>query len=169
MQETIEKTREEVQRLAAVNEILERNNYDQSRLIPILQQVQEVFKYLPKDAITYVATSLDLPVAHVYGVATFYAHFTLNPKGKHIIRICDGTACHVKKSMGICEKLYEKLGLSDEQRTSSDLLFTVDIVYCLGACGLAPVMVVDDVVYGQATPALAAELIDKIRAEESAA
>ena len=87
MQETIEKTREEVQRLAAVNEILERNNYDQSRLIPILQQVQEVFKYLPKDAITYVATSLDLPVAHVYGVATFYAHFSLNPKGKHIIRL----------------------------------------------------------------------------------
>ncbi len=169
MQETIEKTREEVQRLAAVNAILERNNYDQSRLIPILQQVQEVFKYLPKDAITYVATSLDLPVAHVYGVATFYAHFTLNPKGKHIIRICDGTACHVKKSTGICEKLYEKLGLSDENRTSSDLMFTVDIVYCLGACGLAPVMVVDDVVYGQATPELAAELVDKIRAEESAA
>ena len=158
MQETIEKTREEVQRLAAVNEILERNNYDQSRLIPILQQVQEVFKYLPKDAITYVATSLDLPVAHVYGVATFYAHFTLNPKGKHIIRICDGTACHVKKSTGICEKLYEKLGLSDDNRTSSDLMFTVDIVYCLGACGLAPVMVVDDVVYGQATTELAAEL-----------
>lgn len=169
MQETIEKTREEVQRLAAVNEILERNKYDQSRLIPILQQVQEVFKYLPKDAITYVATSLDLPVAHVYGVATFYAHFTLNPKGKHIIRICDGTACHVKKSTGICEKLYEKLGLSDDNRTSSDLMFTVDIVYCLGACGLAPVMVVDDVVYGQATPELAAELVDKIRAEESAA
>ena len=169
MQETIEKTREEVQRLAAVNEILERNNYDQSRLIPILQQVQEVFKYLPKDAITYVATSLDLPVAHVYGVATFYAHFTLNPKGKYIIRICDGTACHVKKSTGICEKLYEKLGLSDDNRTSSDLMFTVDIVYCLGACGLAPVMVVDDVVYGQATPELAAELVDKIRAEESAA
>ncbi|MBR5161950.1 MAG: NAD(P)H-dependent oxidoreductase subunit E [Thermoguttaceae bacterium] len=169
MQETIEKTREEVQRLAAVNEILERNNYDPSRLIPILQQVQEVFKYLPKDAITYVATSLDLPVAHVYGVATFYAHFTLNPKGKHIIRICDGTACHVKKSTGICEKLYEKLGLSDDNRTSSDLMFTVDIVYCLGACGLAPVMVVDDVVYGQATPELAAELVDKIRAEESAA
>lgn len=169
MQETIEKTREEVQRLAAVNEILERNNYDQSRLIPILQQVQEVFKYLPKDAITYVAESLDLPVAHVYGVATFYAHFTLNPKGKHIIRICDGTACHVKKSTGICEKLYEKLGLSDDNRTSSDLMFTVDIVYCLGACGLAPVMVVDDVVYGQATPELAAELVDKIRAEESAA
>ena len=169
MQETIEKTREEVQRLAAVNEILERNNYDQSRLIPILQQVQEVFKYLPKDAITYVATSLDLPVAHVYGVATFYAHFTLNPQGKHLIRICDGTACHVKKSTGICEKLYEKLGLSDDNRTSSDLMFTVDIVYCLGACGLAPVMVVDDVVYGQATPELAAELVDKIRAEESAA
>lgn len=169
MQETLEKTRGMVQHLAAVNEILERNNYDQSRLIPILQQVQEVYKYLSKDVISYVATSLDLPVAHVYGVATFYAHFSLNPKGKHIFRLCDGTACHVKKSHGILEKLYEKLGLSDEKRTTDDLMFTIDIVSCLGACGLAPVMVVDDVVYGQSTPEKAAELVDKIKAEEGIA
>lgn len=166
MQETIEKTRGMVQHLAAVNEILEKNNYDQSRLIPILQQVQEVYKYLSKDVISYVATSLDLPVAHVYGVATFYAHFSLNPKGKHIFRLCDGTACHVKKSHGLLEKLYEKLNLSDEKRTSDDLLFTIDIVSCLGACGLAPVMVVDDVVYGQSTPEKVEELVDKILAEE---
>lgn len=169
MQETIEKSQETLDRENAIKQILANNNNDPSRLIPILQQIQEMDKYLSRDAIEMVAVGLDIPVSHIYGVATFYAHFTLNPKGKHIIRICDGTACHVKKSMGICEKLYEKLGLSDENRTSSDLLFTVDIVYCLGACGLAPVMVVDDVVYGQATPALAAELIDKIRAEESAA
>ncbi len=167
MQETIDKTRGMVQHLSAVNEILEKNNYDQSRLIPILQQVQEVYKYLSKDVISYVATSLDLPVAHVYGVATFYAHFSLNPKGKHIFRVCDGTACHVKKSSGILEKLYEKLGLSNDKRTSDDLMFTIDIVSCLGACGLAPVMVVDDVVYGQSTPEKAAELIDKIKAEEA--
>lgn len=169
MQETIEKTRGMVQHLAAVNEILEKNHYDQSRLIPILQQVQEVYKYLSKDVISYVATSLDLPVAHVYGVATFYAHFSLNPKGKHIFRLCDGTACHVKKSHTLLNKLYEKLNLSDEKRTSDDLLFTIDIVSCLGACGLAPVMVVDDVVYGQSTPEKVEELVDKILAEEKGA
>ena len=169
MQETIEKSQETLDRENAIKQILANNNNDPSRLIPILQQIQEMDKYLSRDAIEMVAVGLDIPVSHIYGVATFYAHFTLNPKGKHIIRICDGTACHVKKSTGICEKLYEKLGLSDDNRTSSDLMFTVDIVYCLGACGLAPVMVVDDVVYGQATPELAAELVDKIRAEESAA
>ncbi|MBR4254162.1 MAG: NAD(P)H-dependent oxidoreductase subunit E, partial [Lentisphaeria bacterium] len=81
MQETLEKTRAMVHHLAAVNEILEKNGNDPSRLIPILQEVQEVYKYLSKDVISYVATSLDVPVAHVYGVATFYAHFSLNPKG----------------------------------------------------------------------------------------
>lgn len=169
MQETIEKSQETIDRENAIKQILANNNNDPSRLIPILQQIQEMDKYLSKDAIEMVAVGLDIPVSHIYGVATFYAHFSLNPKGKHIIRLCDGTACHVKKSSGIREKLYEKLGLSDDNRTSSDLMFTVDIVSCLGACGLAPVMVVDEVVHGQTTPELAAELIDKIRAEESAA
>ena len=147
MQETLEKTRAMVHHLAAVNEILEKNGNDPSRLIPILQEVQEVYKYLSKDVISYVATSLDVPVAHVYGVATFYAHFSLNPKGKHIFRLCDGTACHVKKSMGLLEAIYKKLGLSDEKRTTDDLLFTVEIVNCLGACGLAPVIVIDGEVH----------------------
>ncbi|MGL4943889.1 MAG: NAD(P)H-dependent oxidoreductase subunit E [Thermoguttaceae bacterium] len=169
MQDTIEKTRAMVQHLGAVNEILDRNRYDASRLIPILQQVQEVYKYLSKDVISYVATSLDIPVAHVYGVATFYAHFALEPKGKHVLRLCDGTACHVKKSHGILHKLYEKLNLSDEKRTTPDMLFTVELVSCLGACGLAPVMIVDEAVYGQVTPDQAGEILDKIIAEEKAA
>lgn len=166
MQETMEKTKAMVQHLSAVNRILEKNNHDPARLIPILQQVQEVYKYLSKDVISYVANSLDIPVARVYGVATFYAHFSLNPKGKHIFRLCDGTACHVKKSHGILNVLYEKLKLNDEKRTTDDLMFTVELVSCLGACGLAPVMVVDETVYGQATPAQAAQLIDNIMAAE---
>ncbi|MGL6195547.1 MAG: NAD(P)H-dependent oxidoreductase subunit E [Thermoguttaceae bacterium] len=169
MQETIEKTRAMVQHLAAVNEILERNNHDPGRLIPILQEVQEVYKYLSKDVISYVATSLDVPVAHVYGVATFYAHFSLTPKGKHIIRLCDGTACHVKKSHGILHKLYEKLSLSDEKRTTDDMMFTVELVSCLGACGLAPVMIVDEAVFGQVTPEQAGDIVDGILAQEKEA
>ncbi len=167
MQETIEKTQAMIQRLASVNEILERNGNDPSRLIPILQQVQEVYQYLPRDVISYVATSLDVPVAHVYGVATFYAHFSLQPKGRHILRVCDGTACHVKKSQGLIEAIYKKLGLSDEKRTTDDLMFTLELVSCLGACGLAPVMVVDDVVHGQCTPAEVEKILDEIKSKET--
>ncbi|MDO4550634.1 MAG: NAD(P)H-dependent oxidoreductase subunit E [Planctomycetia bacterium] len=169
MQETIEKTQGMVKHLSAVNEILEKNNNDPGRLIPILQEVQEVYKYLPKDVISYVATSLDVPVAHVYGVATFYAHFSLEPKGKYVFRLCDGTACHVKKSHGILNKLYQKLNLNDDNRTTKDMMFTVDLVSCLGACGLAPVVVVNDVVYGQATPEEMERLIDKIIEQENSA
>ena len=110
MQETIEKTQEMIDHENAIKQILANNNNDPSRLIPILQQIQEMDKYLSKEAIEQVAVELDVPVSHIYGVATFYAHFSLNPKGKHIIRLCDGTACHVKKSHGILNKLYSKLG-----------------------------------------------------------
>ncbi|MFA7185509.1 MAG: NAD(P)H-dependent oxidoreductase subunit E, partial [Victivallales bacterium] len=103
---------------------------------------------------------------HVYGVATFYAHFSLNPKGKHIFKLCDGTACHVKKSHGILEALYEKLGLSKEKNTTDDMLFTVETVSCLGACGLAPVMLVNDQVYGQVTPEQAEKIVDELRETE---
>ena len=168
MQETIEKTQEMIHHLEAVNQILEKNNNDPSRMIPILQQIQAMDNYLSKDVITYVATALDVPVSQVYGVATFYAHFSLNPKGKHIIRLCDGTACHVKKSHGILEEVYEKLHLTNENHTTKDLMFTLEIVSCLGACGLAPVMVLDEHVYGQCTPAKAAELIDGVIASEKA-
>lgn len=167
MQETIEKTTAMVEHLEAVNEILKRNGNDPSRLITILQEVQEVYKYLSKDIISYVATSLDVPVAQVYGVATFYAHFSLNPKGKHILRLCDGTACHVKKSHALLECINNKLNLSDEKRTTDDALFTLEQVSCLGACGLAPVIVVDEVVHGQATPAQVEQIIDGIIAAEA--
>ncbi|MDD3585662.1 MAG: NAD(P)H-dependent oxidoreductase subunit E [Thermoguttaceae bacterium] len=166
MQETIEKTKAMVKHLGAVNVILKKNNNDPSRLIPILQEVQEVYKYLSKDVISYVATSLDIPVAHVYGVATFYAHFSLSPKGKHIVRLCDGTACHVKKSHDLLDCVCKKLALTEEKKTTDDLMFTLEQVSCLGACGLAPVIVIDDIVHGQATPAQVEELLDGIIARE---
>ena len=169
MQETMEATQAMIDHLAAVNKILEKYNYSEARLIPILQEVQAVYKYLSKDMISYAATSIGVPPSRVYGVATFYAHFSMQPKGKYLIKLCDGTACHVKKSHSVLNALYEKLNLSADKRTTDDLLFTVETVSCLGACGLAPVMLVNEDVHGQITPEKAVALIDQIRAEEKAA
>jgi len=144
----------------AVLEILEKYDYNKSRLITILQLVQEEYRYLPKEVLPYIATALDMPVAEVYGVATFYAHFSLEAKGKYVIKVCNGTACHVKGSMPIVDALYEKLELSPEKATTSDMMFTVETVSCLGACGLAPVMVVNDKVYGEVSPDGVSEIID---------
>lgn len=149
-----------------VCEILERHGRDSAKLIPILQEVQEEYRYLPEDILTFVATSLDLPPARVFGVATFYAHFTLEPKGKHVFRLCDGTACHVKGSEPILNALYRRLGLSRKRQTTDDMMFTVETVSCLGACGLAPVMLVDEEVHGQVTPEAAVALVDAIIAKE---
>jgi NADH-quinone oxidoreductase subunit E len=147
--------------------ILNRFGRRPSGLIPILQAIQHEYQYLPEDVLTYVATSLDVPPARVFGVATFYAHFALEPKGKHVIRICDGTACHVKQSLPILEAIHKTLGTSEKSKTTADMMFTVETVACLGACGLAPVVVVDEQVHGQMTPERAVGLINDIRAVEA--
>lgn len=156
-------------RFQRVCEILDRYRHDSSKLIPVLQAVQEEYRYLPEEVLTFVATALDVPPAHVYGVASFYAHFTLEPKGKYVVRLCDGTACHVRNSIPILEALRKRLGVTEERKTTPDMLFTVETVSCLGACGLAPVLVINEQVYGQMTPARAIELIDEIAAKEVAA
>ena len=158
-----------VKKFEDVCDILDRHGREASRLIPVLQEVQKIYGYLPQEVLTFVATSLSLPPARVFGVATFYAHFNLEPKGRYVFRLCDGTACHVKGSEDILEALREKLGLSEEKDTTSDLMFTVETVSCLGACGLAPVMTVNDKVYGQVTPQRAVEIIDETlnQAEEN--
>lgn len=148
-----------------VCDILREHDHSPAKLIPILQAVQEEYRYLPEDILTYVATSLDLPPARVFGVATFYAHFALAPKGKHVFRLCDGTACHVKGSQPILDALRERLGLRPGQETTDDMMFTVETVSCLGACGLAPVVVLDEAVHGQVTPEMAVALIDTILAQ----
>ena len=152
----------------AVVQILERYQYDSSRLITILQLVQAEYRYLPKEVLPYIATALNMPIAEVYGVATFYAHFSLEAKGKYVIKVCNGTACHVKGSMPIVEALYKKLNVSKEQTTTPDMMFTVETVSCLGACGLAPVMVVNDKIFGEVTPEKINEIIDDYLVKEEA-
>jgi len=153
---------------ARVCEILEKHQRSPARLIPILQAVQEEYRYLPEEVLTFVATSLGLPPARVFGVATFYSHFTLKPRGKYTIRLCDGTACHVRNSVPILEALYKRLKVDAAHNTTPDLLFTVETVSCLGACGLAPVVVINDEVHGLMNPEKAVELVDAIFAKETA-
>ena len=148
--------------------ILDHHERKPSNLIAILQEIQEEYSYLPEDIMTYVATALEISPGMVFGVATFYSHFTLEPKGKYVIKVCDGTACHVKKSGDLIKTLQSELGLDETKKTSDDLLFTLEIVACLGACGLAPVLVVNDDVYGSMDVEKTTELINKIRQEEAA-
>jgi NADH-quinone oxidoreductase subunit E len=162
MSEVMEKNFEKV------CEIINNHNYDSSKLIPILQEVQEEYRYLPQEVMTFVATSLNISSAKVFGVASFYAHFTLEPKGKYVIKICDGTACHVKKSTHILEALQKRLGLKGEEQTTKDMLFTLETVSCLGACGLAPAIVINENVHGLMTPESAVAVIDEIAKEEGA-
>ena len=149
-----------------VMEILDRYDRNENKIIPILQAVQEEYRYLPQEVLTFIATSLGVSPARLYGVATFYSHFSLEPKGKHIIKMCDGTACHVRGSAKVIEAIRERLKLTDKKITTDDMMYTFQTVSCLGACGLAPVLVVDDEIHGQVTPQQALALIDKIDAEE---
>ena len=148
--------------------ILDKHNRDPHMLIAILQEIQAEYSYLPEDIMTYVATALGISPGQVFGAATFYAHFTLEPKGKYVIKVCDGTACHVKKSGGIIKTIETELGLNEKKRTSEDMLFTFETVACLGACGLAPVVVVNEDVYGAMNKEKTVELICKIRDGEKA-
>jgi NADH-quinone oxidoreductase subunit E len=128
--------------------------------------VQEEYRYLPKEVLTYVATAMDISPARVFGVATFYSHFAIEPKGKHLVRLCDGTACHVKDSVPILDAIRKRLRLEGKKVTTDDMLFTVETVACLGACGLAPVVVMDDQVHGAMTPASGVKLVEEIIARE---
>lgn len=158
---------EALRKFEKVWEIVDQNGRNAARLIPILQAVQAEYRYLPEEILAYIATSLGISPARVFGVATFYSLFTLKPKGKYLIRVCDGTACHVKKSMDVHDVLCRKFNLRDGRDTTPDLLFTVETVNCLGACGLAPAMVVNDEVYGQLTPERARGIIDEIVVKEA--
>jgi NADH-quinone oxidoreductase subunit E len=159
--------RETLRKFEKVCTIIDEHHHDQTKLIPILQAVQEEYRYLPEEILTFVASSLDLSPARVYGVATFYHHFAMQPKGKYVIRVCDGTACHVKKSTGLLDALRQRLKVDEEKTTTPDMLFTLETVSCLGACGLAPALVVNEDVHGQMTPAKAVEIINQIAEKES--
>lgn len=152
-----------------IDEIMASYGYKKSNLIAILQQVQELFTYLPEDAMTFIGTKIEgLSPATVYGVATFYAQFSLEPKGKYKIKVCDGTACHVRGSMSVLNAVKTKLRLGEKSMTTEDGMFSLEIVSCLGACGLAPVVVINDKVYPQMTSDAIGIIIDTIIKEEGA-
>ncbi|MGI6609882.1 MAG: NADH-quinone oxidoreductase subunit NuoE [Limnochordia bacterium] len=152
--------------LEQVNRAIETYGCKKASLIPILQRIQEIYHYLPEDILTYVGTVLEIPPATVFGVATFYAQFALEPKGKYVIRVCDGTACHVRRSMPVLKAIREKLGLAEGMKTTRDGLFTVETVSCLGACGLAPVLMINDQIHGQMTPEAVDIILDEIMKRE---
>ncbi|MCL0095867.1 NAD(P)H-dependent oxidoreductase subunit E [Dehalococcoidia bacterium] len=149
-----------------LNEIIAEQTGANRSLIAILQAVQEEYRYLPEEVLTYIATALDLPPATVFGVATSFAQFSLEPKGRHLVTICDGTACHVKGSMSAYDAICRKYDLKEGQLTTPDMLFTLETVACVGACGLAPVMIVDGKTHGQISPEAAVAIVDKLREEE---
>lgn len=148
--------------------IIAAHGSDSSGLIAILQDVQAAYNYLSEENLTLIADTLGISISKVYSVATFYENFSLEAKGKHIIKVCAGTACHVRKSGPIYDAVYEYLGLSGKKKTSDDGLFTLETVACLGACGLAPVMTIDGEVHAKMDPETALALLEDIRAREDA-
>lgn len=148
-----------------VDEILDRYACAESYLIAILQDIQEHYRYLPREIFPRLAKRIGVSEAHIYGVATFYENFSLEPEGKYVFKVCDGTACHVRKSIPILERLRSDLGLREGQTTTDDGNFTVVTVSCLGACGLAPVLTVNNKVYPAMTPDKASELIKTLKKE----
>lgn len=150
-----------------IDEIIQSIGAKKSNLIAILQKVQETFRYLPEEAMTYIGTKIEgLSPATVFGVATFYAQFSLEPKGKYEIKVCDGTACHVRGSMPVLNAIKARLNFKDGQLTTDDGLFSLETVSCLGACGLAPVVVINEKVYPQMTSDAIKIVIDTIVNEE---
>lgn len=148
--------------------IIESYGCKKSNLIAILQKVQEIYRYLPEEALIYIGTKIEgLSPATVFGVATFYAQFSLEPKGKYEIKVCDGTACHVRGSMPVLNAIRAKLSMPEGQLTSDNGLFSLETVSCLGACGLAPVVVINEKVYPQMTSDAITIVLDTLLKEEN--
>ena len=151
-----------------VEEIIDSYDCQVHHLIAIMQDIQAEYKYLSPAVLERIAQKLNIGVAKVYSVATFYENFSLEAKGKYIIKVCDGTACHVRKSQPIFNAIKEYLELEGKQKTSADGLFTLETVACLGACGLAPVVTVNDQVHSKMSPELAIDLLERLRKEDAA-
>ena len=151
-----------------ITQIIDDYGCESSNLIAIMQEIQAEYKYLSEEALTLVAEKLGISAAKVYSVATFYENFSLEAKGKHVIKVCAGTACHVRKSGPIYDAIRDYIGLTGKKRTSADSLFTLETVACLGACGLAPVMTIDGEVHAKMTPETALQLLEEIRKKEAA-
>ncbi|MCF0247387.1 MAG: NADH-quinone oxidoreductase subunit NuoE [Synergistes sp.] len=144
-----------------LGELLGKYRGTKGSTIPVLQQAQDIFGYLPKDVLIEISNKLEVPISQIFGVVTFYAQFHLEPRGRNIIRSCQGTACHVRGAKKVLGAIREHLGLDDGHSTTPDLKFTLETVACIGACGLAPVFMVNDDTHGRLTPESVAPILDK--------
>lgn len=148
--------------LSLLKDVLEKYKNIPGSLIAVLQKVQELYGYLPQDALQHVAVELDIPPAKVFGVATFYTQFRFQPVGKYLILLCQGTACHVNSSLKIERAIHEELEIEDGQ-TTKDGLFTLKNVACLGCCSLSPVMMINEDTYGNLTPDKTKKILKDLR------
>ena len=146
-----------------IDSILEEHDCDKAKGIAIMQDIQKEYRYLPEETLKYVADKIGISYAKVYGIATFYENFSLEGKGKYVIKCCNGTACHVRKSDDVQKALWDATGMKPGQHTSEDGMFTIERVSCLGACGLAPVCTVNDEVHPSMTPEKMRTLIAQLK------
>ncbi|GAB4364970.1 MAG: NADH-quinone oxidoreductase subunit NuoE [Calditrichia bacterium] len=154
MQETIN--------LAPLEKILRKYGKKKGAIIPLLQEIQKVYGYLPKETLIRMAEATNTDLSQIYGVATFYSQFRLKPVGKHIVRVCHGTACHVSGAERITEACEEALGIKDGE-TTADRQFTLESVACLGCCSLAPVMMIGDMTYGRLNDRETKKVLEKYK------
>lgn len=151
--------------LSSVRKLIETYKNKRGNLIPLLQGTQSIFGYIPKEAFYLISKETGTPISNIYGVATFYSQFRLNPVGKHIVKVCHGTACHVQGAPVLTQALEEVLNVKDGESTE-DMLFTLESVACLGCCSLAPVMMIGDETYGNLDGKSATKVIKQIKRTE---
>ena len=163
MSEVAEKVKEEEVDLTGANEVIDKYIDMKGALMPVLQAVQDVYGYIPEPTVHLIAERLNVYPSQIYGVLTFYAQFHLEPRGKYIVRVCMGTACHVKGAGRIADTLKDRLKIGHAE-TTEDLKFTAEYVACIGACGMAPVIMVNDGTYGSMTVQKMDEVIAKYKA-----
>ena len=149
-----------------IDEILDRHNCDKSKIIAIMQDVQSVYRYLPQEALARISERVGLSKTKIYGVATFYGNFSFEPKGKYVLKVCRGTSCHVRRSDTVLQAIYNVTGMGEYKTSTDDGLFYIEVVSCLGACSLSPVVMVNDEVHPAMTPDKAMRLIAEIRTKE---
>lgn len=165
MSNVAEQVQEQDVDLTAANQVIDKFLEVKGALMPVLQEIQEHYGYIPEPCVHLVAERLNVYSSQIYGVLTFYAQFHLEPRGKYIVRVCMGTACHVKGAGRIGDTLKERLGIGHAE-TTEDLKFTAEYVACIGACGMAPVIMVNDSTYGSMTVQKMNEVVDKYKAME---
>jgi NADH-quinone oxidoreductase subunit E len=165
MSEVAETVQTEEVDLTGANQVIDKYLTMHGALMPVLQEIQEVYGYIPEPTVHLVAERLNVYTSQIYGVLTFYAQFHLEPRGKYIVRVCMGTACHVKGAGRIGDTLKDRLGIGHAE-TTPDLKFTAEFVACIGACGMAPVIMVNDATYGSMSVQKMNEVLQKYQGME---